>query len=184
MFLDMQEHPDKYSDEQIEALLDELDREPDVESAWQKFSAEQNKRTKPAQNHASFLKIAASFIGILLVSGISFAAIHLWSHANSPSPKSEEEIFALDTTGNASLPSRGDVEGSPVIFDNVTLDTIAMKLATYYNMIADIRDKRAHDVRLHYKWHREDSLSTVVSDLNHFDRVNITIENNHLIVKP
>ena len=39
MFLDMQEHPEKYSDQQIEAMMDELDQTADTETAWRRFSA-------------------------------------------------------------------------------------------------------------------------------------------------
>ena len=33
-YFDMQEHPEKYTDEELEAMMDELDRLPDVEQAW------------------------------------------------------------------------------------------------------------------------------------------------------
>lgn len=36
LFFDMQEHPENYSDEQLEAMMAELDKEPDIEAAWQK----------------------------------------------------------------------------------------------------------------------------------------------------
>lgn len=36
LFFDMQEHPENYSDEQLEAMMAELDKEPDTEAAWQK----------------------------------------------------------------------------------------------------------------------------------------------------
>ena len=35
LFFDMQEHPERYSDEQLEAMMAELDKEPDAETAWQ-----------------------------------------------------------------------------------------------------------------------------------------------------
>ena len=31
LFFDMQEHPENYSDEQLEAMMAELDKEPDTE---------------------------------------------------------------------------------------------------------------------------------------------------------
>ena len=34
LFFDMQEHPERYSDEQLEAMMAELDKEPDTEAAW------------------------------------------------------------------------------------------------------------------------------------------------------
>ena len=37
LFLDMQEHPENYSDEQLEAMMDHIDRVPDVDGAWERF---------------------------------------------------------------------------------------------------------------------------------------------------
>ena len=37
MFLDMQEHPENYSDDQLETMMDELDQVPDVDAAWQRL---------------------------------------------------------------------------------------------------------------------------------------------------
>ena len=35
--MDVQQHPEKYSDEQIEAMMAELDKPVDVEAAWKDF---------------------------------------------------------------------------------------------------------------------------------------------------
>ena len=37
LFLDMQEHPENYSDEQLEAMMDDLDSELDAQAAWKRF---------------------------------------------------------------------------------------------------------------------------------------------------
>ena len=88
-FLDMQEHPEKYTDEQIEALLaDENIRafaqelamtkrammrneagEVDVEEEWEHFSAQH-----PVPRQRSRMKIAASIAGVVFASGLAFAA--------------------------------------------------------------------------------------------------------------
>jgi len=76
MFLDMQEHPEKYSEEQIEAMMDDLDRLPDVDAAWQKFQ-----QAEQTSSRSSWFKAAASIIGILMLSGIAYAAVHIISHS-------------------------------------------------------------------------------------------------------
>ena len=88
-FLDLQEHPEKYTDEQIEALLaDENIRafaqdlamtkrammrneagEVDVEEEWEHFSAQH-----PVPRKRSRMKIAASIAGVVFASGLAFAA--------------------------------------------------------------------------------------------------------------
>ena len=71
LYRDMQEAPDKYSDQEIEAMMDDLDQVPDVDEAWQQFESEELKF------HSLLRKMAASFVGLLLVSGVAFAAIHI-----------------------------------------------------------------------------------------------------------
>ena len=52
------------------------------------------------------------------------------------------------------------------------------------NSLADIQNPKAHEVRLYYKWEQKDELASVVDDLNHFEHVNLAIEEDKLIVKP
>ena len=41
LYRDMQEAPDKYSDQEIESMMDDLDQVPDVDKAWQQFESEE-----------------------------------------------------------------------------------------------------------------------------------------------
>ena len=137
---------------------------------------------------SSRFKVAASFIGILLLSGIAYAAVHMWRTASNSSPEDEgigyTQVEDTATIHATPLAPGIRVEEEVVTFDNVPLDSIVIELATYYNKVADIRSERAHDVRLYYKWHSEDSIATVISDLNHFERVNLSVKDDTLIVKP
>ena len=182
MFLDMQEHPEKYSEEQIETMMDDLDRLPDVDVAWQEF--QQTGQSSPRR----WLKAAASIIGVLMLSGIAYAAVHIISRnagvdeetpthevQNINSPLNDDAIVETFTTD--SIPQTR-------IFENTPLDEMVSKIAHYYNKVADIQSKEAHELRLYYKWDPKDALENVVDDLNHFDHVNLAIEDDKLIVKP
>jgi ferric-dicitrate binding protein FerR (iron transport regulator) len=182
MFLDMQEHPEKYSEEQIETMMDDLDRLPDVDVAWQEF--QQTGQSSPRR----WLKAAASIIGVLMLSGIAYAAVHIISRnagvdeetpthevQNINSPLNDDAIVETFTTD--SIPQTR-------IFENTPLDEMVSEIAHYYNKVADIQSKEAHELRLYYKWDPKDALENVVDDLNHFDRVNLAIEDDKLIVKP
>ena len=37
LYRDMQEEPEKYSDQELEAMMDEVDQMADAEEAWQQF---------------------------------------------------------------------------------------------------------------------------------------------------
>ena len=182
MFLDMQEHPEKYSKEQIETMMDDLDRLPDVDVAWQEF--QQTGQSSPRR----WLKAAASIIGVLMLSGIAYAAVHIISRnagvdeetpthevQNINSPLNDDAIVETFTTD--SIPQTR-------IFENTPLDEMVSEIAHYYNKVADIQNKEAHELRLYYKWDPKDALENVVDDLNHFDHVNLAIEGDKLVVKP
>ena len=182
MFLDMQEHPKKYSEEQIETMMDDLDRLPDVDVAWQEF--QQTGQSSPRR----WLKAAASIIGVLMLSGIAYAAVHIISRnagvdeetpthevQNINSPLNDDAIVETFTTD--SIPQTR-------IFENTPLDEMVSEIAHYYNKVADIQSKEAHELRLYYKWEPKDALESVVDDLNHFDHVNLAIEGDKLVVKP
>lgn len=102
--LDMIDHQEKYTDDEIREMLrdeecrklyqtmQEVDSallkhqvtEADVDEAWEKFSEEhhleESAETIPMQpaTRFSWRKIAASVAGFILVSGIAFAAIHTY----------------------------------------------------------------------------------------------------------
>ena len=119
LYRNMQEAPDKYSDQEIEAMMDDLDQVPDVDEAWQQF----------AQQHISSVrlmhtwrKVAAMIFGILTLSGIAFAAVHIVhqsQHEKLPVTAVEKPQSAV--TISQTLPTDTIVKTEPVVFDNVTL---------------------------------------------------------------
>ena len=176
---DMQEHPENYSEEQIEVMMDELDQTPDVETAWQKFE-----RQRPSRR---WLRIAASIVGVLMVSGIAIAAIHIWTSSPIPYPKSEGKSYiqTSDTIKQSTpLPNRRGVEGeATVIFDNVPLDTMLNEMAGFYQIAIEFQREETRQLRLHFVWKRSESLDRVLERLNNFEAVNIIREPEKLIVR-
>ena len=90
LLLDMHEHPENYSDEQLAAMLNDemLEQlviakramtdipEPDVDAEWQHFEQE---HFAPVKNR-SWLKVAAMIAGVLMLSAFTYAAIHAVRH--------------------------------------------------------------------------------------------------------
>ena len=131
-------------------------------------------------------KIAASFIGVLLASGIAFAAI--WSLTPSPSPKGEgsEYTQVSDTVKSVTTPlSTGRGAGGEVsyVFNNVPLDSILTTIAVAHGAQVEFENDAARQLRFHFVWKREDSLASVVEKLNTFDAVNIGMEDKKLVVR-
>ena len=156
LYRDMQEAPDKYSDQEIEAMMDDLDQVPDVDEAWQQFAQEIEAMMDDldqvpdadeawqqfAQQHISSVrpmhtwhKVAAILIGILAISGITIAAVHIVHqshHEECPVTQVEKAVTISQT-----LPTDTIVKTEPVVFDNVTLDSIAKDIATYHHLDMD-----------------------------------------------
>ena len=208
LLLQMMEQPQRYTaDEWQEILADDECRElytlmsktqsaidgarayeevtdETIDAEWQRFISE---KQEVKSEKYSFLKIAAMFVGVLMLSGIAYAAIHI-----AVSSRSQQAETAADTTAVApTLPTAVDSKLSVAdsipqtrIFENAPLDEMITEIAQYYNKVADIESEEAHELRLYYKWEPKDAIEDVVADLNHFDHVSLAIEDDKLIVKP
>ena len=168
---------------------------PDVDAEWEKFAASHAEaldaldEEKPKSHFRIYLfnhKIAASFIGVLLASGIAFAAI--WSLTPSPSPKERgvDTTFVGDSkeeSNHSPLLGRGAGGKASHIFNNVPLDSMLTAIATAHGVGVEFENEAARELRFHFVWKREDSLSRVVEKLNTFEAVNIVEEDKTLVVR-
>jgi hypothetical protein len=161
-----------------EEVTDEL-----IDTEWKRL-------TKPHSSlftsHFSLYKIAAMFVGVLMLSGIAFAAIHIVSQrAGGEDSHGDKSMIGSQTTITQPVPEiLQDSIPQSRLFENVPLDEVVKEMALYYNKVVDIQNEQAHELRLYYKWDRKDDIRSVVGDLNHFDHVNLAIEDDRLIVKP
>ena len=80
-------HPERYTDEQIDKMLNETDIPvPDTDTEWQKFERKAKHLRSENPNfslftlHFSLHKIAAMFIGVLMLSGIALMTIQFAKH--------------------------------------------------------------------------------------------------------
>ena len=86
-------------------------------------------------------------------------------------------------TLNSSLPADTIVKSGPVVFDNVTLDSIAKDIATYHHLDMDLQNEQASQFRFYFVWNQEDRLQEVIEKLNMFEQINLAVENGKLIVR-
>ena len=132
-------------------------------------------------------RAAASFIGVLLASGIAFAAIQVVRNISTPKPQQPTTEQTTDINPVAPLPAdtvqADTIPVEPYIFNNVPLDSMLTAIATAHNMQVEFENEAARHLRFHFVWKREDSLSRVVEKLNTFEAVNIGMEDKTLVVK-
>ena len=167
----------------------------DVDDEWEKFAATHAEeldaldREKPKPRFHAYLfthKIAASFIGALLVSGFAFAAI--WSLTPSPSTKGEgsEHSQLSDTVERVTTPifSGKEAEAEAThVFNNVPLDSMLIVIAAAHQAKVEFENEAARGLRFHFVWKRGDSLTRIAEKLNTFDAVNIAVEDKKLVVR-
>jgi hypothetical protein len=87
-----------------ETLHDEtIDTKDIIDEEWVKFEADHFKggQGKVKSKKVSFLKIAAMFIGVLMLSGIAYAAVHI-IRSQEPGDRSDRKHSTHDTRHPAS----------------------------------------------------------------------------------
>ena len=147
-----------------------------IDAEWQRLSSE--------QSNFQFRKFAAMFVGILMLSGIAFAAIQ--SLTPSPSPKDEGSSYTQtqDTVvKHSASPSAGKRSGEAHIYDNVPLGEIFEELSAYYHVNVVYQNDDAPRLRLFYQWKPEYPLEKVVEMLNNFEWIQIETENDTLFIR-
>ena len=199
LLLDMHEHPESYTDEQLASMLDDemLERlatakramtdipEPDVDAEWQRFEQE---HFTPAHNRR-WLKVAAMIAGVLMLSAFTYAAIQaVRAHQpeiQQPLTEQVEKTDALVATSSSTEAEGIDSvsTGQPVTFDNVALETIVGDIAARHQMQVEFRNEDARALRFYFVWQPDEDLDAALERLNLFESVNISKEGNTIVVE-
>ena len=128
------------------------------------------------------------FIGVLMISGMTIAAVHLVRNAVGVDTKAPIQETSITDSHQSALPidtfkSDTIVKAETVVFDNVTLDSIAKDIAAYHHLEMDLQNEQTKQLRFYFVWKQEDNLQEVIEKLNMFEHVNMTVENDKLMVR-
>lgn len=185
------------SNENLERLLkqmysveeEDIDTSEIIDEEWVKFEAEHfgSKQGKVKREKSLLLRIAAIFIGVLVLSGITYAAIRIVrNNADGDSCSATQEVRINNSRqhqDNASYAERDTTQMKPVVYENAELGTILREMAAYYQCEVVYKNPKAGNTRLFFTWDKRQSLDDVVEMFNNFERINITHENGKLIVE-
>ena len=202
--LEMLDNPEAYTEQEIQDIINrdedtretyrmlveakrssrqrQADKPVDIDAAWQKL----NQINPPKQHGFIWMKIAASLIGVLLVSGIAFAAIQIVRYAQQNTPKTEEVINTpklTNVTPTDTLTTDTIATPQPIIYDNIPLEKMLPEIAAHYDAKVTFINDEARLLRFYFVWHPQKGIEKVVSDLNQFERLNITLNDNQITVK-
>ena len=160
-----------------------------ADEAWKAFSQHKFGGGKNISNlvpmRHMWHKIAAAAIAVVVISGLTVAAVHgNWLHIDeAPETAVEQETttghsgytdhIATDTVANAR-----QVE----ILDDVTLEALLEQMAAHYGAEVQFADDALRTMRLHFEWDKSLSLERNVQLLNNFSKFSVSIANDVITV--
>ena len=171
LFLDMQEHPENYSDQELETVMDDLDRMPDVDLAWQEFVS-QHSATRTSRR---WLQIAAVFAGMILLSGIVLAAWQLSNENNEMTLPANTEMITTHHPIEA--------KDSIVRFDNARFDSVLTIVAQHYKKQVDCRNEAVRNLHFHIEWNQAAPLRDFITLINNFEDISLREEQDTIIAE-
>lgn len=206
MLLDMQEHPENYSEQELKTMLKDPEvRElmeatallkqamiwensrkstVNVDAEWQRFAGQHIADSKPRRG---WMKVAAVFLGVLFVSGITFAAIHIVRMVNSQKSQTVQTEQPMTAKASTTIPAdtvKTDTIAPKIIrYDEATLQKILSDIGEYYRLRVELRNEDAKTLRLFFQWNQRQEASKVLEQLNTFERIHLVLNDSTIIAE-
>ena len=170
-------HPEKYTDEQLDQMLDEVNIPvPEASREWMRF--EKKRSGFPV------LKIAASIIGVLMLSGIAYATIaHFIETDEKPKTaitESKPDVDKVEKTYGMEVPP---TKKAPVEFNNVELQQIMKYVSDNYNVKVEFKNNDARTIRFYLQWEADNTLQEIIDKINHFEKVRLTLNEETITIE-
>lgn len=178
---------------------------PSIDAEWEKLKEEKQQKEEMSQNAEtqqtaklfslwSPMRKVAAVAAVLVVSGITFAAIHLVTRSHQPSDNSNTELVASqkDSIQQVSAPQKSNIEEKtdsaslaqlPLVYENAELQNILTPIAGHFHLQVIYQNESARHIRLFLQLEKNMSLDDIIELLNHFEKVNIRHEGQTLIVE-
>lgn len=118
-------------------------------------------------------RIAAAFIGFIIVSGLAFATWHAFS------PTKEQQLTAED----AQLPTVNPQLPTPVHFSNARLDSILAVVAGHEHRAVSYRSEELRSLRFTITWNPELPLADFLNTVNEFEGLRLTDARDTIFVE-
>lgn len=196
--IDMTEHPERYSEDELRKMLidddegsriyrtiTELNAALTFEEMAKSDKGEAKMRLSDKWNKLRFInKTAAVIVAICLISGITYAAVALIHHPSTPEktkvvatevPESSSAKVSIEPASNVPAPIVKTYEDAP-------LTTIVSDIATTFNKQQAYRSDKAKTLRLYFRLDTRRGLQKNIEELNTFENINIEIKGDTIVV--
>ena len=178
---------------------------PSIDAEWEKLKEEKQQKEEMSQNAEiqqtaklfplwSPMRKVAAVAAVLVVSGITFAAIHLVIRSHQASDNSNTELVSSrkDSIQQVSAPQKSNIEEKtdsaslaqlPLVYENAELQNILTPIAGHFHLQVTYQNESARHIRLFLQLEKNMSLDDIIELMNHFEKVNIRHEGQTLIVE-
>lgn len=187
-------------DAEWEKLQDEMKLQDETKLKEEKQQKEEMKQNAETQQTTKLFPLwspmrkVAAVAAVLVVSGITFAAIHLVTRSHQPSDKNNTELVASrkDYIQQVSAPQKSNIEEKtdsvslaqlPLVYENAELQNILTPIAEHFHLQVTYQNESARHIRLFLQLEKNMSLDDIIELMNHFEKVNIRHEGQTLIVE-
>lgn len=131
------------------------------------FSLRRNKR------RMRWHRMAAAFIGFIIISGLAFAAYFLQDHFGQ---MRENVVEAIHSTHHALIPS-------PVHFSNARLDSILTVVARHEHRTVSYHGEAPRSLRFTITWNPNQPLADFLATVNEFEGLRLTDARDTIFVE-
>ena len=129
--------------------------------------------------------IAAMFIGLLMLSGIAYAAVQMVRQTQQQ--VQTETTTSVAGSSQSAHDTRIDEDDSaqnkPLLYEDAELATILSDIATFHQLEPVYKNEECKHIRLYFTWDRRSSIDDIINTFNKFERIHITRDNKKLIVE-
>lgn len=181
-------------DAEWEKLQDEMKLKEEKQQKEEKSQNAETQQTAKLFPLWSPMRKVAAVAAVLVVSGITFAAIHLVTRSHQPSDKNNTELVASrkDSIQQVSASQKSNIEEKtdsaslaqlPLVYENAELQNILTPIAGHFHLQVTYQNESARHIRLFLQLEKNMSLDDIIELMNHFEKVNIRREGQTLIVE-
>ena len=203
-WLDAQLHPELYTDEELNHLLTEQAGEEmsllkraltskeakdnlNIEEEWKNWEESHAansslEETSLSSKHQAWLKIAAAFVGLIMLSGFAYAAYYVISPHETNQQLAATDSLQQDSSKEqktASTQTWQKIEPSknaPIIFEDAELATILNYISEKAKVKVEYRNAASAHIRFYLQWESQDTLGDIIDKINHFQKVHVVFD--------
>ena len=211
--LDALEHPENYSDAEVEQLLTDPDTreiydmlhkvadvsapvpEINIDDEWRCFEAKQPKRRPLILRWLSFMAsrnaaaVVTALVGTLAGVAATIGVTHYFNAnkemAQTEQTEPQKQTAIADSNGaqTDTIPAETTSLPETIVYKGENLERILADMAGYYGVTVKFNQDAAKSLQLYFEWNQSLPLNEVVEQLNNFEQIDITLTDKVLTVK-